>query len=181
MIACVLAALSLQPPPAALDRRAVLGAAATLLAAPLPAAAKSKARAAAAALQKETAKEQAQAMKEYKLAPRPELVGDATTGYKFKEGTVKDGSTGELASYFKDKGSQVQAKYSAEKARATGASADQARKLEEELEAKARAERLRAYQEKKARKSFDEIEIEKFCATAAGKTAVDNVGRPMCR
>ena len=32
-------------------------------------------------------------------------------GLLYKAGTVKDGSTGELASYFKDKGAKVQAAY----------------------------------------------------------------------
>lgn len=165
-----------------IDRRAVLtGAVTTAALAPLPAFARSKEKAKEKALQKETAKEAAQAMKEYKTAPRPELIGNAETGYSYKAGTVKDGSTGELASYFKDKGAKVQAEYSAEKARATGASAAEAKRLAEELEKKAKEERMKAYMEKRNRKSFDEIEIEKFCATPAGKAAVDNVGRPMCR
>ena len=54
------------------------------------------------AIQKETAKNAKQAMKEYKYAPRPELEyglkPDGTMGYIYKEGTVKPGSQGELAS-----------------------------------------------------------------------------------
>jgi hypothetical protein len=174
------AAWSLQGPP--LDRRAVIsGVLTTSALAPMPAFAKSKEKAKEKALQKETAKEAQQAMKEYKLAPRPELVGNAETGYSYKADTVKSGSTGELASYFKDKGDKVQATYAAERARSTGASADEAKRLAEQMEAKAKAERQAAYMEKRNRKSFDEIEIEKFCKTAAGKEAVDNVGRPMCR
>ena len=164
------------------SRRAVLGGAlATATLVPMPAFAMSKEKAREKAMQKETAKEAAQAMKEYKLAPRPELVGSAETGYSYKADTIKSGSTGELASYFKDKGDKVQAQYTAEKARSTGASADEVRRLAEQMEAKAKAERQAAYMEKRNRKSFDEIEIEKFCSTAAGKQAVDNVGRPMCR
>lgn len=174
------AAWSLQGPP--LDRRAVLsGALTTAALAPMPAFAKSKEKAKEQALQKETAKEAKQAMKEYKTAPRPELVGNAETGYSYKADTVKAGSTGELATYFKDKGDKVQATYAAENARAKGASSADAQKMAEQLEAKAKAERQAAYLEKRNRKSFDEIEIEKFCKTAAGKEAVDNVGRPMCR
>ena len=44
-----------------------------------------------------------QAIKEYKTAPRPELVGSMETGYSFKEGTVKAGSTGQLSDYFYEK------------------------------------------------------------------------------
>ena len=124
MLAAVLAAVSLQPPPAALDRRAVLSSggalAAALLAVPLPVSAKSKARAAAAALQKETAKEQAQAMKEYKYAPRPVIEGSLETGYKYDKSTLKSGSTGELADYYRQKGAKINAEYFEEQARAQG-------------------------------------------------------------
>ena len=129
------AAWSLQGPP--LDRRAVLsGALTTAALAPMPAFAKSKEKAKEQALQKETAKEAKQAMKEYKTAPRPELVGNAETGYSYKADTVKAGSTGELATYFKDKGDKVQATYAAENARAKGASSADAQKMAEQLEAK---------------------------------------------
>ena len=172
--------------PAPLDRRAVLNsgavaAVAALGAVPLPAVAISKKKAQEKAMQKETAAEARQAMKEYKLAPRPELVGSLETGYKYKEGTVKSGSTGELASYFKDKGDKVQAEYQAELARSKGTSAAEAKRMAEEMEKSAKLARQQAQMEKRNRKSFDEIEIEKFCKTAAGKEAVDNVGRPMCR
>ena len=177
---CALVAWAPQAP---LDRRALLsgGAAAALFATPLPAMALSKKKAAEKAMQKETASEAKQAMKEYKFAPRPELVGNAETGYSYKAGTVKEGSTGELASYFKDKGDKVQAQYTAEQARAKGASAVEAQRMADKLETEARDRRKQAAADKKNRKSFDEIEIEKFCKTDAGKAAVDNVGRPMCR
>jgi len=165
-----------------IDRRALLsGGATALLTTPLPAIAISKKKAQEKALQKETASEARQAMKEYKFAPRPELEGSLETGYSYKAGTVKEGSTGELASYFKDKGDKVQATYSAEQARAKGASAEQAKQMADDLERKAREKRKQEKLDKENRKSFDEIEIEKFCKTAAGKAAVDNVGRPMCR
>ena len=165
MFACVLVALSLQPPPAALDRRAVLGAAATLLAAPLPAAAKSKARAAAAALQKETAKEQAQAMKEYKYAPRPVIEGSLETGYKYDKSTLKAGSTGELADYYRQKGAKINAEYFEEQARAQGRSAAEAKKVG--------AEKAALYADaEKARKtkvlSEDEKKIAEFAKQNAG-------------
>ena len=110
-----------------------------------------------------------------------QLEGNAQTGYKFKEGTTGSGSQGELASYFKEKGSVIQAEYKADRARASGASAADAQRLAEKLEAEAKAERQAAYAAKRAAKSQDELVIAEFCKTAAGKTAVDNVGRPMCR
>ena len=177
-----LALLSWTPPASVLDRRAVLGAAGTaLLAAPFPAAARSKEKAAEKALQKATAAEARQAMKEYKMAPRPELLGNAETGYTYKAGTTGAGSQGELSSFFKEKGSSIQAQYAADKARSTGASAADAAKLARDLEDKAKAERLAAYQQKRNSKSQDEIIIGDFCKTAAGKSAVDNVGRPLCK
>lgn len=177
----VLAAFSPQLP-LQLDRRALLTGAATsaALLAPLPAFARSKEKAAEKALQKATAGEARQAMKEYKFAPRPELEGNAKDGYAFKAGTVGEGSQGELASYFKDKGAGIQAKYAADQARSTGMSSKDAAKMAEELETKARNERKAAYQAKKARLSEDEKIIKDFCNTPAGKTAVDNVGRKMC-
>ena len=75
---------------------------------PVLAAARSKEKAKEKAVQKETAAEARQAMKEYKFAPRPELEGNAETGYKFKEGTIGSGSQGEVASYFKEKGSSAE-------------------------------------------------------------------------
>lgn len=119
-------------------------------------------------------------MKEYKYAPRPELEGDAESGYSFKEGTTGAGSQGELASYFTDKGAKIQAEYKADQARASGASAEEAKRLAEELEEKTKKERQQAYLEKRNKKSQDEIIIDEFCKTEAGKAAVDNVGRPMC-
>ena len=83
-------------------------------------------------------------MKEYKYAPRPELVGNAKDGYTYKEGTIKEGSQGELASYFTDKGAKIQASYAADKARAKGATAADAAKLAADLEAKEKAERQAA-------------------------------------
>ena len=169
MLAAVLAAVSLQPPPAALDRRAVLssgGALATaLLAVPLPVSAKSKARAAAAALQKETAKEQAQAMKEYKYAPRPVIEGSLETGYKYDKSTLKAGSTDELADYYRQKGAKINAEYFEEQARAQGRSAAEAKKIG--------AEKAALYADaEKARKtkvlSEDEKKIAEFAKRNAG-------------
>lgn len=184
MLAAAVAAVVVawSPQGSLMDRRAVLGGAATAAAAiaPLPAFARSKEKAAEKALQKATAAEARQAMKEYKYAPRPVLEGNAETGYKFKESTISAGSQGELASYFKDKGSKIQAEYKADQARATGASSADAAKLARELEDKDKAARLAAYQAKRSKKSEDEIQIAAFCKTAAGKNAVDNVGRSLC-
>ena len=63
---------------------------------------------------------------EYKFAPRPELVGNAETGYSFKAGTVKEGSTGELAGYFTTKGEKIQTDYKQEKCKAGQTKACQA-------------------------------------------------------
>ena len=83
------------------SRRSAISLGAALFA-PLPAFATSKEKAKQMAIQKETAKNAKQAMKEYKFAPRPELEygkkPDGTMGYVFVEGTVKAGSQGELAS-----------------------------------------------------------------------------------
>tara|TARA_B110001452_G_scaffold69251_1_gene55870 strand:- start:294 stop:833 length:540 start_codon:yes stop_codon:yes gene_type:complete len=121
-------AWSLQAP---MDRRAVLrsAATATVLAAPFPAVARSKQAAAEKATQKATAKEAQQAMKEYKFAPRPELEKTADGSYKFKEGTVKAGSQGELSSYFNQKGASIQAQYQAERALASGQSKAEAQRV----------------------------------------------------
>ena len=74
------------------SRRSAISLGAALFA-PLPAFAKSKEKAKQEAIQKETAKNAKQAMKEYKYAPRPELEyglkPDGTMGYIYKEGTVK--------------------------------------------------------------------------------------------
>ena len=162
-------------------RRAVLSGAAAALVSPLPAFARSKEKAKEKAMQKATAGEVRQAMKEYKYAPRPELVGNAQTGYSFKDGTTGGASQGELSSYFKDKGAKIQADFNADKARASGASEIEAKKLADKLEREAIESRKAAYLAKKNTKSFDEQAIAEFCKTAAGKAAVDNVGRPMCR
>ena len=83
------------------SRRSAISLGAALFA-PLPAFAKSKEKAKQDAIQKETAKNAKQAMKEYKYAPRPELEygkkPDGTMGYIYKEGTVKAGSQGKLSS-----------------------------------------------------------------------------------
>ena len=83
------------------SRRTALSLGAALFA-PLPAFATSKEKAKQMAIQKETAKEAKEAMKQYKFAPRPELEygkkPDGTMGYVFVEGTVKPGSQGELSS-----------------------------------------------------------------------------------
>ena len=182
----VISSLLLAPaawlPQTPVDRRAVLSGAATaaVLASPLPAMARSKEKAAEKALQKATAAEARQAMKEYKYAPRPVLEGNAETGYTFKAGTTGGASQGELAGYFKDKGSKIQAEFKADKARAAGASKAEADKLAADLEAKEKAARKAAYEAKRAKKSEDEIQIAAFCKTDAGKKAVDNVGRPLC-
>ncbi|KAL1528938.1 hypothetical protein AB1Y20_010260 [Prymnesium parvum] len=176
MLALLLAAAApawLSPQP---DRRAVLrsaGGAALLSLSPLPALARSKEKAEEKAIQKATAKEARQAMREYKYAPRPELVGSLETGYTYKEGTVKAGSTGELASYFTEKGATIQAEYAGEKARARGLSAEEAKKAALE----------KAAAEKKARKarepSEDELRIRAFCEK--NKDLRDQMGRPVCQ
>lgn len=162
--------------PARLPRRTAIGSAAlglmAIAAAPGPAAARSKEKAKEKAIQKATASEARQAMKEYKFAPRPELVGDASTGYSFKEGTVKAGSTGELAGYFKDKGADIQAEYKAEKARATGATAADARRIAEEQKKKA-AEAAAA--KKKRELTSDELKIKEMNERRKGER--DDMGR----
>ena len=181
LAAAAIAALAAFNPqlPQQVDRRAVLsGAASAALLAPLPAFARSKEKAAEKAMQKATAGEARQAMKEYKFAPRPELVGNAETGYSYKSGTVKDGSTGEMASYFKDKGAKIQGEYQADRARATGATADQAAKLAAETEDKLRKQRAAEFAAKRAKKGQDEIAIAQFCKTNPG--AVDQLGRSLC-
>ena len=107
-LALVLPATAWLPPTTLVDRRAVIGGAAAAALMPMPAFARSKEKARQMAIQKETAAEARQAMKEYKFAPRPVLEGNAETGYKFKDGTVKSGANGEMASYFKVKGEELQ-------------------------------------------------------------------------
>jgi hypothetical protein len=160
------------------SRRAVFSGGAAALAGPMPAFARSKEKAAEKALQKQTAAEARQAMKEYKYAPRPELVGSAETGYSYKEGTVKAGSTGELSSYFSDKGAVLQSKYAEDKARANGMSALEAKKVAEEKEAKLRAEKAAALARRKE-VSADEKKIAEFCLK--NPDALDNVGRRQCK
>jgi len=116
-------------------------------------------------------------MKEYKYAPRPELVGNAETGYSFKEGTVKAGSTGELASYFTEKGAKVQAEYKADVAKANGMTSAQAKKVEEETLKKIQAER--AAKIAKARElSEDAKKIKADCEKNKGLR--DEYGRLVC-
>lgn len=141
--------------------------------------ARSKEKAAEKALQKATAAEARQAMKEYKYAPRPELIGNAETGYSFKEGTVKAGSTGELASYFTEKGATVQAKYAADKARATGASTAEAERIAAE-KLKEQERYIAAQKAKRKELTADQKTIADFCKTSAGQAAIDNVGRRQC-
>ena len=131
MLAAALAASTAWSLQAPVDRRAVLrsAATATVLAAPFPAVARSKEKAAEKATQKATAREAREAMKEYKFAPRPELERAADGSYKFKEGTVKAGSQGELASYFNEKGATIQANYKAEQALARGQTKAEAAKV----------------------------------------------------
>ena len=164
-------------PPLHLDRRAVLSGTAAVLA-PMPAMAKSKKKAEEEAVQKATAKEARQAMKEYKYAPRPVLEGNAETGYTFKEGTVSAGSTGELAGYFQEKGASIQAQAAADKARAAGLT-----KAEADKKAK---EKLAQYEQEKAARlaeknvmSEDAKKIKEYCAK--NPDVKDSVGRYMCR
>lgn len=138
-----------QPPP--LCRRAALGAALSTAALhPLqPALAKSKEKAAEKAAQKATAREAREAMKEYKFAPRPELEGDAVTGYSYKPGTVKEGSIGELSGYFKEKGATIQAEYTEGRAKAVGLTTEEAKKLADQKKEKIEAELMRQRASKK--------------------------------
>ena len=168
-------------PPHQVPRRAVLGGSAAALfssAYPSPAFARSKEKAAEKALQKATAKEAREAMKEYKLAPRPELVGNAETGYKYKEGTVKAGSTGELASYFTEKGAKIQADYAKDQARNAGKSQAEADRL-----AKAQLAEIQRKREeqlaKKKQEGFDEKAIKAFCKE--NPDALDQLGRKQCK
>ena len=113
-------------------------------------------------------------MKEYKYAPRPELVGSAETGYSFKAGTVKAGSQGELASYFTDKGANIQADYKKQMALAKGLSAAEAAKEAE----KARQAVLATKASKKTALSADEIRIMEKAKEFGDKT--DDMGRRSC-
>ena len=147
-------------PGAPLDRRAVLSgvvaAAPAALLAPLPAVARSKEKAAEKALQKATAAEARQAMKEYKYAPRPELVGNAKDGYAYKAGTVQAGSTGELASYFTDKGADIQADYKLRRAKEMGLS-DAEAKAQAQAAKDAVLSKKRANQKKAANADDEKI------------------------
>ena len=166
MIAMLVAqAAAWSPSAPLLDRRAIFSGAATaaLLGAPFPAAARSKEKAAEKALQKATAAEARQAMKEYKLAPRPELVGNSQTGYTFKEGTVKAGSSGELAGYFTEKGATIQANYKADRARATGATSEEAKRV-----ASATYDRARASTVKTKELTEDELKIKAYAEKNKG-------------
>ena len=175
----VLPAAAWLPQAPLLDRRAVLSAtAAAGFALPLPAVAKSKKKAAEEAVQKETAKEAKQAMKEYKYAPRPELVRNADGSYSYVEGTVKEGSIGEVAGYFKEKGAIIQSEYAADKARAAGMTTAEAEKVKKET--LARIEKVKA--EAKAERSKmgeDAKRIEEYCKDK--KDLRDPQGRLMCR
>ena len=147
-----------------LDRRAVFsGAATAALLAPFPAAARSKEKAAEKALQKATAAEARQAMKEYKTAPRPELIGNSKDGYSFKEGTIKAGSSGELAGYFTEKGATIQANYKADRARATGATSEEAKRV-----ASATYDRARADSKKTKELTEDELKIKAYAEKNKG-------------
>ena len=99
LLVCCRAVCAWTGPP--VSRRAALAlasAGASAVLRPAPAAARSKEKAKEKALSKATAAEQRQAVKEYKTAPRPEIVFDERTGkYNFVEGTVKAGSSGDLA------------------------------------------------------------------------------------
>ena len=177
------------------SRRAAVGFGAALVA-PLPAVAKSKEAAKKEALQKATQKEARQAMKEYKFAPRPELEYVEGKGYIYKEGTVKAGSQGELASCaqdrafehvarrrrlthalashpdFNDKGATLQAQYQADRAKATGASSAKAKEI---AEAKERAIREKNAAAKKRAISDDEAKIRAYAEK--NKDLRDEYGR----
>ena len=171
---------ALLPQQALQSRRAVISGAASvaILAAPWPAVARSKEKAAEKMAQKATAKEAREAMREYKYAPRPELVGNAETGYSYKEGTVKEGSTGELSGYFKEKGATIQAEYAAERAKAVGKSSAEADRVAKETLAKFEAEK-KAKQASKKELSEDARRIIEFCKDK--KDLTDVAGRPMCK
>ena len=164
---------------ARLSRWAVLsGGAATAAMAPIPAFARSKEKAKEKAMQKATASEARQAMKEYKYAPRPELLGNAETGYSYKAGTIQAGSTGELSSYFKEKGTTIQSQYAEDKARAAGKSPTEARRAAQAVEAQARAEKEASLAKKKSI-GEDEKRVAAFCKE--NPDAVDNLGRRQCK
>lgn len=168
-------------PPQQMPRRAVLGGATAALfssSCPSPAFARSKEKAKEMAMQKATAKEAREAMKEYKFAPRPELVGNAETGYKFKEGTVKEGSTGELASYFTQKGAKIQANYAKDIARNSGKSSAEAERQAAEKLAQIQRER-EAKIAKAKQEGFDEKAIKAFCKE--NPDALDQLGRKQCK
>jgi len=175
------AALRLPPPSGTLGRRAALSGAASAaatLSVPMPAFAKSKKKAEEEATQKATAKEARQAMKEYKYAPRPVLEGNAETGYSFKEGTVKPGSSGEMAGYFLEKGKDIQADYQKDRARAAGMTSAEAEKVAKETKARLDAQ-LAAKRAERNKLGEDAQKIKDFCK---GKEDLrDPQGRLMCR
>jgi len=181
LVALVFAAASgLKLPPSPTSRRSALSscaAALTTISAVPAAHAKSKKKAAEEATQKETAKEARQAMREYKYAPRPELIGNAKDGYSFKEGTVTAGSQGELASYFTEKGAKIQATYQADKAKASGLTSEQAKKVEEETLKKIQAERA-AKIAKSKELSEDAKKIKANCEK--NPNLLDEYGRRVC-
>ena len=159
------------------SRRSAISLGAALFA-PLPAFATSKEKAKNMAMQKETAKQAKEAMKQYKFAPRPELEygkkPDGTMGYVFVEGTVKPGSQGELASFFNEKGATLKAERVADVAKGSGASSAQAKNIaiakEAELKAAAKAKKTRVLTQ-------DEINIKAYADK--NKDMVDEQGRRM--
>eukprot|EP00964_Phaeocystis_antarctica_P045614 scaffold26272_cov51-Phaeocystis_antarctica.AAC.2 len=131
------------------SRRTALSLGAALFA-PLPAFATSKEKAKQMAIQKETAKEAKEAMKQYKFAPRPELEygkkPDGTMGYVFVE-------------VFNEKGASLKAERVADEAKGTGASSAKAKEIaiakEAELKAAAKARKTRVLTQ-------DEINIKAY-------------------
>mmetsp|Transcript_69180 Transcript_69180/g.114997 ORF Transcript_69180/g.114997 Transcript_69180/m.114997 type:complete len:187 (+) Transcript_69180:57-617(+) len=171
VLPCCSGAWTRRPP---LCRRAVFSAALSTAALhPLqPTLAKSKEKAAEKAAQKATAREAREAMKEYKFAPRPELEGDAITGYSYKPGTVKEGSIGELSGYFKEKGATIQAEYTEGRAKAVGLSTEEAKKLAEQKKKAIEAELANQKTSKKVL-SDDELKIIEY--EKANKNFVNNL------
>merc|ERR1719353_2711162 len=96
-------------------------------------------------------------MKEYKFAPRPELI-EVDGKYQYKEGTVKEGSIGELSGYFNEKGAQIQANYAKDLAKSTGKTSAEAERIAQEKLAKINEKRGG----KKA-ETADEKKVREFC------------------
>jgi len=113
-------------------------------------------------------------MKEYKYAPRPELVGDAKSGYAYKDGTVKAGSQGELASYFTDKGADIQADYKKRRAKELGLSEAEAAKQAEQARQAVLASKASA-KKAAASVSADELKIQQKMKEFEGVR--DDMGR----